>query len=303
MSEQRTTWYAIGHATNQAGRTGCTVIMFDSLVPACVDVRGSAPGTRETDLLGHGKAVAGVDAILLTGGSAFGLAAADGVVRYLSERGRGFPTPTIPIPIVPAAVIYDLGVGQPVYPTAADGYAAAEAAVEAIDGAGAFGAGTGATVAKLGATAASASGIGMATVELADASVTALVVVNAVGDIRDPNTGRWLARSGDWNAFDRGGREMAMSIGSDTPSMQNTTIGAVLVSAAVDRDTLQRCCIAAHDALARCVVPAHTLYDGDTFFAVGQEIGQTSRSTAVSITCAVEVAVETAIVRIFADRT
>src|SRR5688500_7771849 len=121
----REPWFRIGHVTNEVAKTGCTVVLFDTLVPATVDVRGGAPGTRETALLGSGRLVGRADAILLTGGSAFGLAAADGVMRYLAERGRGFPTSSIPVPIVPAAVIYDLGHGRAVWPTTDDGYAAA----------------------------------------------------------------------------------------------------------------------------------------------------------------------------------
>jgi len=296
-------WFRIGHVTDTTGQTGCTVILFDKLVPATVDIRGGAPGTRETALLGSGRLVGRADAILLTGGSAFGLAAADGAMRYLSEQGRGFPTGTIPVPIVPAAVIYDLGQGSPVWPSAADGYSAAAGAV-AIDSplAGQFGAGTGATVAKLG-IGSSPGGIGIASVKLGAATVTAVVVLNAVGDIVDPNTGRMLARSGDPEGRGRTGRDLVLAAASEARSGENTTIGAILIDGLADRDSLQRCCVAAHNALARCVVPSHTIFDGDTFFAAARDAGEVSPAKTMSLSVATEVAVETAIVRIFTDAT
>jgi L-aminopeptidase/D-esterase-like protein len=292
-------WFRIGHVTNEVGQTGCTAILFDNLVPATVDVRGGAPGTRETALLGAGRLVGRADAILLTGGSAFGLAAADGVMRYLAQRGRGFPTSTIPVPIVPAAVIYDLGHGSAVWPTADDGYAAAANAV-AVEPplAGQFGAGTGATVAKLGAGA-SLGGIGIASVEVRTTTVTAIVVLNAIGDIVDPETGQVLARTSDPDDRGRSGRELVIGAAAGPRSGENTSIGAVLIDGAVDRDSLQRCCVAAHNGLARCVVPSHTIFDGDTFFAAARQAGEISPGETLGITTATEMAVEQAIVSIF----
>lgn len=299
----RDSWFRIGHVTNQADRTGCTVILFDALVPTTVDVRGGAPGTRETALLGSGRLVGRADAILLTGGSAFGLAAADGVMRHLAEQGRGFPTSSIPVPIVPAAVIYDLANGPSVWPTADDGYQAARTA-RTIDGVqfGRFGAGTGATVAKLG-DGSQPGGIGIASVIAGGTTVSAVVVLNAVGDIIAPATGESLATAVDSGGRKRSGRELALDAHASARSGENTTIGAILIDGAVDRDSLQRCCVAAHDALARCVIPAHTIFDGDTFFAAARRTGALSATETLRITMAAEVAVEIAIVGIFAQRT
>src|SRR5947209_5110967 len=185
----------VGHWTDLEAGTGCTVVLCEPAAVAGVDVRGAAPGTRETDLLRPGSLVGRVDAILLTGGSAFGLAAATGVVRFVEEHGRGFPTVAGRVPIVPAAVLFDLGIGRAdVRPDDASGYAACLAAGLAIEE-GCVGAGTGATVAKLGGPAgARKSGLGTHAVALADGSVVAaLVVVNAVGSIVDPATGQVVA--------------------------------------------------------------------------------------------------------------
>src|SRR6476469_3443373 len=252
MPENAATWFSVGHVTHVVERTGCTVILFDELAPACVDVRGGAPGTRETDELAPGRLVGRANAILLTGGSAFGLAAADGVVRWLAEHGRGVPTAAGPVPIVPSAVIFDLPHGAAIAPTAADGYAAADGASRDVSAHGALGAGTGATVAKLGG-AATAGGLGVATASVGAGEVTAIVVLNALGDVRDPADGRWLARA----SATQTAHELALGAGSAPSEGEHTTIGAILVSTPADRDALQRCCISAHDALARCVAPAH----------------------------------------------
>jgi L-aminopeptidase/D-esterase-like protein len=296
-------WFRIGHATNEPGRTGCTVILFGGLVPATVDVRGGAPGTRETALLESGRLVGRADAILLTGGSAFGLGAAEGVMRYLSEHGRGMPTSAVPVPIVPAAVIFDLANSQAVWPTADDGYQAAATTVPVTDAAsGQIGAGTGATVAKLG-DGSQSGGLGIASVDTGGMTVTAIVVVNAVGDVFEPESGRALAVSNDPDGSGRTGRDIVLASTASARAGENTSIGVVLIDAAADRDTLQRCCVAAHDALARCIVPAHTIFDGDTFFAAAREPGERSPTDTLAITVATEVAVERAIVSIFsADR-
>lgn len=295
-------WVRIGHRTDDAGRTGCTVILFKELVPATVDVRGGAPGTRETDLLGSGRLVARVDAIVLTGGSAFGLAAADGVMRYLSEQGRGIPTRSMAVPIVPAAVIYDLAHGLSVWPMAGDGYQAAVTATAIeVTRPGRIGAGTGATVAKLG-DGWQEGGLGIATVGYGTIAVTAVVVLNAIGDVIEPTTGRYLARAIDPDGRERSGRELILARSAAGRSGENTTIGTMLIDGAVDRDCLQRCCIAAHDALARCVIPAHTIFDGDTFFAAARNTGATSPTDTLGIATATELAVEQAIVGIFGDQ-
>jgi L-aminopeptidase/D-esterase-like protein len=292
-------WVTIGEATNESDRTGCTVLLFDRLSPAVVDVRGGAPGTRETALLEMGRMVGGADAIVLTGGSAFGLAACDGVMRFLYERGRGFPTTSIPVPIVPGAVIYDLATGLASWPTADDGYRAASTARPIAElQSGRWGAGTGATVAKLG-NRPTPGGIGIATVTVGDATVTAVVVLNAVGDIVDPATARPLASANDAATRQPAGRDLVLANAATANAGENTTIGAILIDAPVERDALQRCCVAAHGALARCVVPSHTIFDGDTFFAVAREEGTTEPGETLVLASATEVAVEQAIVSIF----
>jgi len=295
----QTPWATVGQTTNAVDQTGCTVVLFERMSPAVVDVRGGAPGTRETDVLGPGRMVGAADAIVLTGGSAFGLATCDGVMRFLRERGRGFPTNSIPVPIVPAAVIYDLGQGMATWPTADDGYrAAANAKPLSEVTSGRWGAGTGATVAKLGGSP-THGGIGVASVPIGDASVTAIVVLNAVGDVIDPNSVQVLASAAGTSELRDRGRQLVLTQAASASAGENTSIGAIIVDGSVDRDALQRCCVAAHSALARCVVPSHTIFDGDTFFAVSRESGPTSAAQTLALTSATEVAVEQAIVSIF----
>ena len=242
----------VGHWTHAAAGTGCTVLLFDRAVPAAVDVRGSAPGTRETDALHPGGLVGQADAILLTGGSAFGLAAADGVMRCLEERGRGFPTPAGPVPIVPAAVIYDLSVGDPsIRPDATAGESATAAASRDPVPQGNVGAGTGATI---GAGAGRRKGgLGSALERTGPVPTGALAVVNPAGAVYDPKSGRRLA-----------GASGNVSSGFG----QNTTIGVVAVNAALEHWELQKVAEMSHDGLARAVRPAHGMHDGDTIFAV-----------------------------------
>ncbi|MEX2314878.1 MAG: P1 family peptidase, partial [Thermomicrobiales bacterium] len=200
------------------------------------------------------------------------------------------------------AVIFDLTNGAPVWPSTDDGYRAAAVATSlgAVE-AGRVGAGAGATVAKLG-DGSRAGGLGIASVTTGPTTVTALVVVNAVGDIVDPATGAALAAAIDPVGSGRNGREMAIDHAGEARVGENTSIGVVLIDGATDRDTLERCCVAAHDGLARCVVPAHTIFDGDTFFAVARREQRSSPSETLSLTSATEMAVEHAIVSIFAGR-
>lgn len=278
-----------GHWTNREAKTGCTVLLFDRPVEMVADVRGGAPGTRETALSGPGDLVQAIDGLLMTGGSAFGLEAAGGVMRYLQERGRGFPTRAGTVPIVPAAVIYDLSVGQPVWPTANDGFAACESAI-ALEGLprGEIGAGTGATTRKaFPSVPAQRGGLGVATIALNRAdSVTAVVVVNSLGEVASD------ALQPD-RRFDLFERDTAME---PVFGRESTTLAAVLVDAAVDRRTLHRCAVAAHDAFARMIRPCHTIYDGDVVFAVGLETGQISPAGILAYSSAVEIAVERAII-------
>ena len=242
----------VGHWTHAAAGTGCTVVLFDRSVPAAVDVRGSAPGTRETDALHPGGLVAQADAILLTGGSAYGLAAADGVMQRLEAAGRGFSTPAGPVPIVPAAVIYDLSVGDPsVRPDAAAGAAAVDTATADPVAQGNIGAGTGATIGA--GDRRTKGGLGAALVEVESVLVGAIAVVNPAGAVYEPGTGQPVA----------GG-----SSASGSGFGQHTTIGVVGVTAALARWQVRKVAEMAHDGLARAVRPAHGMYDGDTIFAV-----------------------------------
>ena len=255
----------VGHWTHAAAGTGCTVVLFDRAMPAAVDVRGSAPGTRETDALHPGGLVSHADAILLTGGSAFGLAAADGVMRCLEAQGRGFPTPAGPVPIVPAAVIYDLAVGDSsVRPDAAAGEAATNSASADPTPQGNVGAGTGATIGT--GPGRLMGGLGSALARAGQTLVGALAVVNPAGAIHDPNTGRQTAAASG-----------ALRAGFG----QHTTIGVVAVNAALQRWQVRKIAEMAHDGLARAVRPAHGMYDGDTIFAVavGDRVQDTDLTT------------------------
>ena len=257
----------VGHATDEAAVTGCTVVLATDGAVAGVDVRGAAPGTRETDLLRPGSLVERIQAICLAGGSAFGLAAADGVMSWLAERGIGFPTEGGPVPIVPAAILYDLEIGRAdLRPTAADGAAACDAA-ERADGPpeGSVGAGTGATVAKLsGPDGVRMGGVGMAGRRLPDGRVlAAMAVCNALGSVvgRD---GRVIA----------GPSPASMPIA--TPGhLEHTTLAVIGTDADLDRSQCRRLAQLGHDALARSIVPVHTLYDGDTVFALSTGSGAT----------------------------
>jgi L-aminopeptidase/D-esterase-like protein len=248
-----------GHWTDPVARTGCTVVLCPPDTVGSGEVRGGAPGTRETDLLRPGMLVHHVDAVLLTGGSAFGLAAADGVVRWLEEEGRGFETGAARVPIVPAGVLFDLGVGDPsVRPGPEEGYAACLAASEEPAG-GAVGAGTGATVAKLhGLARARPGGLGMASGTEEGVTVAALAAVNAFGEIVAED-GAVLA-----GALPGGGEDDQ----EVPPWPTNTTITVVATDAALSRERAHLLAAAAHDGLARAVRPAHTMWDGDTVFTL-----------------------------------
>lgn len=247
---------AVGHWTDPAAATGVTVITFPEPNVAAAEARGGAPGTRETALLAPGMRVETIQALVFAGGSAFGLAAADGVMQELAAAGLGHPTPAGPVPIVPAAIIFDLIVGEAKAPTAADGAAAYRNRVEEPVPLGNVGAGSGATVAKWrGFEEMRKSGLGSAVVRVGDATVGALVVLNAVGDVIDLD-GNWVTGPGD-------GAATFGEIPAD-----NTTLVAVATDAAASRSDLARLCVRAHDALAATLRPAHTRFDGDIVFAV-----------------------------------
>lgn len=268
----------VGHWTDAERLTGCTVVLADDGgAVAGVDVRGSAPGTRETDLLRPTALVERINAVCLAGGSAFGLAAADGVMRRLAERGVGYATGVRSVPIVPAAILFDLGVGDPgAFPDADAGHAATLAA-ESDDGPleGRVGAGTGATVAKLSGGAGRPGGVGSAARRLADGStVGALVVNNALGNI--------VARDGRVL--------VAADPGPMAPPVGNTMLVVVATDAPLDRAQCHRLAELGHDALAIGIRPAHTMFDGDVVFALAT--GDASRLDAGAFTALGAVAVD-----------
>ncbi|MEP7198613.1 MAG: P1 family peptidase, partial [Chloroflexota bacterium] len=257
----------VGHWTNLDAATGCTVVLCPQGAVAGVDVRGGAPGTRETDLLDPTCTVEQVHAIVLSGGSAFGLAAADGVMRWLEERGIGYDVGVAKVPIVPAAILFDLGIGSArVRPTAADGYAACEAATAVAVAQGNVGAGTGATVGKMrGMKQAMKGGLGCASRQIeGEVIVAALVVVNAVGDVVDPRAGQIIAgaRNADSNGFVN--EDTIRDAVSSIAPLTNTTLAVVATNAAITKSGATKIAQMAHDGLARAIRPAHTAMDGDT---------------------------------------
>jgi L-aminopeptidase/D-esterase-like protein len=261
----------VGHWTDLQAATGCTVVLCETAVSAGVDVRGAAPATRETDLLRPGSLVGRAHAILLTGGSAFGLNAAGGVMRFLEERGVGVPMRSGVVPIVSAAALFDLGLGRAdVRPDADAGYAACQEARSGDVAEGTVGAGTGATVAKArGPEGAIKGGIGTAARALPNGVVLgALVVVNAVGGVYDPSTGQGIAVP------------RTVPVASTPSTGENTTIGVIATNARLDVAGVNRLATLGHDGLALAIRPAHTLYDGDTLFAVSL-VGHSEEQTEV----------------------
>ena len=267
----------VGHSTLSERLTGCSVVLAPEGAVGAVDVRGAAPGTRETDLLDPSNLVNHVHAVVLTGGSAFGLDAASGVMRWLDEHGIGFETGHGRVPIVPAAVLYDLPVVRPgddprARPGAAAGYAACAAASATTPAAGNVGAGAGASVGKLfGLHRSMKGGIGSASVQVGPWVVGALVACNAVGDVIDPPTGQVLAgaRTADGQSLlDTQRALLAGERGSRPLPGTNTTIGVVATNATLSKAQAKRLAMSAHDGLARSIRPAHTTLDGDTLFAL-----------------------------------
>ena len=264
----------VGHFTLSERPTGCTVILTEAGAVAGADVRGGAPGTREIDLLSPFASVEKVHAIVLSGGSAFGLDSASGAVRYLEERGIGFDARVAKVPIVPAAILFDLGVGgrPDVRPGADCGYQAAKAATEGPVSEGSVGAGAGATVGKLaGLERSMKGGIGTASIELPSGLVVAaLIAVNAVGDVIDPATGAVVAgvRSEDGRGFADARKLLRLSGSPGGRPGENTTIGVVATNARLTKAQATKMAQMAHDGLARAIYPAHTPADGDTLFAL-----------------------------------
>ena len=264
----------VGHYTDRAAATGCTVVLCEDGAVGGVDVRGAAPGTRETDLLRPEASVHEVHAVLLTGGSAYGLAAASGVVRYLEEKGIGYKAGPYLVPIVPAAVLFDLAViTHEVRPGPDEGYQACAAVSASEIEEGSVGAGTGATVPKLGGIdRAVKGGIGTAAIGLGEGVyVGAIVAVNAVGGVFDPDTGALVAgprnESGEMTdprqLVRRGGAAGTLGVPGT-----NTTIGVVATNATLTKVQANRMATVAHDGLAMAIRPAHTTHDGDTMFGL-----------------------------------
>ncbi|HZE40212.1 MAG TPA: P1 family peptidase [Stackebrandtia sp.] len=247
----------VGHWTDAAARTGCTVILLPEGTVASAEVRGGAPASRELEVLSPERTVSTVDAAVLTGGSAFGLASADGVMRFLEETGRGTPTPAGRVPIVPTLGLYDLAVGDPrTRPGPDQGYAACRSASQEIE-VGAVGAGTGATVGHVrGPSGAAPGGISTATIRKGRLVVTAVVAVNAFGAIDVDGT---LADRVVADADPDG-------IGGPVP-FTNTTIGVVTTNARLDKVGCLIAAQGAHDGLSRALAPPHTRFDGDAFIA------------------------------------
>ncbi len=250
----------VGHDTNLEAGTGCTVVLCDARAVGGVDVRGGSPATRETDLLRPMHMVEEVHAIVLTGGSAFGLDAASGVMHFLEERKRGLDTGVARVPIVPAAAIFDLAFASAsIRPDAAAGYRACEQATAAAVSQGNRGAGTGATVGKrLGAALMMKGGLGSASLRMEDGTlVGAIVAVNAFGDVIDPHTQQVIA----------GARGPLGGFVFPNP-FGNTTIAVVATSASLSKEAINKVAQMAHNGLAQTISPAHSMFDGDTVFAL-----------------------------------
>ena len=264
---------SVGHFTDSRRPTGCSVVLAPQGAVAGVDVRGAAPGTRETELLSPLNAVQQVHAVLLSGGSAFGLDAAGGVMRWLEERGIGVAVGPARVPIVPAAILFDLWVGDPaIRPDAASGYAACAAASGAAPAEGNVGAGAGATVGKLfGIGRAMRGGLGSASVTVAGFTVAAMVAVNAVGDVIDPRSGRPIAGARGADGAGLVGTMAALLRGELPATLQPgsaTTLAIVATDALMTKAQANKIAQMAHDGLARTINPVHTMSDGDTVFAL-----------------------------------
>ncbi len=265
--------FKLGNAHNLAAATGCTVILCPEGAVAGVDVRGGAPGTRETDLLRPENYVEKIHAVLLAGGSAFGLDAAAGVMAYLEERGIGFDVGVAKVPIVAGAVLFDLPCGDPsVRPDKAMGYAACQAAEQGGFAEGSAGAGTGATVGKFfGPEYAMKGGLGAAAAKTGDLLVGAVVAVNCLGDVVDPDRGHIIAGACRQDPFAFLGSEDGMIAKYGRTGnlfAGNTTIGAILTNAALTKAQAAKVASMAHNGYARTMRPAHTMVDGDTIFCL-----------------------------------
>jgi len=264
----------VGHAQNIEAATGCTVILCEQGATVGVDVRGGAPGTRETDLLNPVNLVEKVHAVVLSGGSAFGLDAASGVMQYLEERGAGFDVRVARVPIVCSAVLFDLTIGDPsIRPDQQMGYQACLNATADLPAEGSIGAGTGATVGKiLGMDRAMKSGIGSHFMQVGALRIGAIVAVNCLGDVIDPESGKRVAGllNEDLSAVADTEEVMIQSY-ADKRNLfaENTTIGIVLTNAALTKSQATKLASMSHNGYARSMRPAHSMFDGDTIFTMG----------------------------------
>jgi len=263
----------VGHYTDPEAATGCTVVLCEQGAIAGVDVRGSAPGTRETDLLRPMNQVEKVHAILLSGGSAFGLDAASGVMRYLDEKKIGYATTGGTVPIVPAAVLFDLAIGNPkVRPGDKEGYQACKNAAGGEVHQGCVGAGTGAMVGQVfGTNRATKSGLGTASETIGnDVIIGAIVAVNALGDVYDSTTGKIIAgvRRLDGKGFGNTVEYLKEEQSCQGNAGNHTTIGIVATNVSLTKEQVNKMAQMAHDGLARAINPCHTMLDGDTIFAL-----------------------------------
>jgi L-aminopeptidase/D-esterase-like protein len=264
----------VGHVTDLAAATGCTVILCDRPAIGGVDVRGGSPATRETDLLHPSRLVEEVHAVVLTGGSAFGLDAASGVMRYLAEQKIGYDVGVARVPIVPAAAIFDLAIGSAsIYPNADSGYRACQQADTGPIAQGNVGGGTGATVGKLvSPLLATKGGLGSASIQTADGTrVGAIVVVNALGNIFDPETQQMIA----------GTRSLLEDGTTGSTPFSNTTIAAIATDASLSKEEVNKVAQMAHDGFALAIRPVHTMFDGDAIFALALGPRQQSRPEAL----------------------
>jgi len=286
----------VGHCTDARRPTGCTVVLARTGAVAAVDVRGAAPGTRETDLLAPHNVVECVHAVLLSGGSAFGLDAAGGVMRWLDERAIGLEVGPARVPIVPAAVLFDLALGDArIRPDAAAGYAACEAASRQPPAEGNVGAGAGAAVGKIfGFQRAMKGGIGTAAVTVDGVTVGAIVACNALGDVVDPATGRIVAGARTADGLAMLNAHEALLRGEEARPMlagSNTTIGVIATDAILTKVQAGRLATQGHDGLARTIRPVHTLSDGDALFALatgasGRSLGMMTLGAMAAEACA-----------------
>ena len=279
----------VGHVTDLTARTGCTVILCPAGATAGIDVRGAAPGTRETESIRPGRLVQKAHAVLLTGGSAFGLDAAGGVVQYLEEKDIGFSAGAVRVPIVPAAVIFDLSVGDAkVRPDRQMGYQACLNATSEPIAMGAVGAGTGATVGKAPGVTPSSGGVGSACKHLdTGLIVSALIVVNALGNVVNPTTGEIIAGGKENGDFvDITERLLDANVVPGT----NTTIGVVATNATLSGAEATRVAEMAHDGLARAIRPSHTMFDGDVLFTLATGAHTSSSVNSIGILAAEVVA-------------